>query len=717
MIRFNDIVEKVSSSYTEQEITLLKKAYVFAARAHKGQIRRSGEPYLSHPLEVASMLADMKMDTTTLVAGILHDVLEDTEVTAPEIEETFGKEAAHLIKGITKISLVEASSPETRKAESIRKIILAMTDDVRVIFIKLADRIHNLKTLKYLPENKQKQIARETLEIYAPIANRLGMGRIKAELEDLSFRYVDPENYFKIASFIDPLKKKAEKELKSIRRSLEQLMEDHQIPAEIFYRIKRPYSIFNKMDRRNIPFDQVFDFMALRLITDTVENCYAALGSVHQNWPHIPHRFRDYIAMPKPNLYQALHTTIITEKKQTIEIQFRTQDMHTLAENGISAHWRYKEADPKAIMKEDKRLIWLREVAELYKEQKSPREFLKSLKTDLIPEEVYVFTPQGKVISLPLGATAIDFAFRIHSELGFHASGAKINAKQASLKTILKPGDIVEILENPDATPNRDWLNAAYTSKARHHIKRWLNQEERKKNIQYGKKMWDRAMEKYALPTGMRKASAIMTRISQVIPFKIKKADDFYALLGSGKIVSNKRLMEKIFPEIDLATRKESLLGKVVTKVMKKPETVILVKDEKGASIKLAKCCNPIKGEPITGYMTSGKGITVHSLRCPLVTKEILDSQRMVEAAWDKSIKGVYSGKLLIKGEDSPGVLAKLTAVIAKEKGNITKAEVVTFPDKKGQIKLTMNIKDIAHLEKIVEKIAGIEEIFSVERV
>jgi GTP pyrophosphokinase len=717
MIRFNDILEKVSSSFSDQEITLLKKAYVFAARAHKGQVRRSGEPYLSHPLEVANMLADMKMDATTLVAAILHDVLEDTEVTAPEIKKTFGKEAAHLIEGITKISLMEASSPEIQKAESIRKIILAMTDDVRVIFIKLGDRIHNLKTLKFLPESKQKTIAKETLEIYAPIANRLGMGRIKAELEDLSFRYVDPENYFQIASLIDPLKKKAEKELKGIQRNLEQLIEEHHIPARIFFRIKRPYSIFNKMTRRNLPFDQVFDFMALRLITDTTKNCYGALGIVHQSWPHIPHRFRDYIAMPKPNLYQALHTTIITEKKQTIEIQFRTEDMHDLAENGISAHWRYKEADPKALVKEDKRLVWLREVAELYKEQKSPKEFLKSLKTDLIPEEVYVFTPQGMVITLPLGATVIDFAFRIHSELGLHARGAKINAKQAALKTILKPGDIVEILEDSKASPSRDWLNAAYTSKARYHIKRWLNQQERIKNIQHGKKMWDKGLDKYALPAGERKSAAIWIRLSQAVPFKMKNMDDFYALLGSGKVVANKRFIERVFSEMALTTKKESLLGKVVTKVKKRPETTILVKDEKGASIKLAKCCNPIKGEPITGYMTSGKGITVHSMRCPLVIKEILDPQRMVDAAWDKAIKGVYLGKLLIKGEDSPGVLARLTTVIAAQKGNITKAEVLTFPDKKGQIKLSINIRDIQHLENIVAKISAIKEIFSVERV
>ena len=350
MIRFDNILEKVSSSYSEKDINLLKKAYVFAARAHKGQIRRSGEPYLSHPLEVTDMLAEMKLDKTTLAAGLLHDVLEDTDVTAVDLMENFGKEIAHLVDGITKISRVQESSPETRQAENIRKIILTMTDDLRVIFIKLADRIHNLKTLKFLPEDKQKHIAKETLDIYAPIANRLGMGRIKAELEDLSFRYVASESYFKVASMVDPLRENAEKELKKAKRALGNLLKENHIPTEIFYRIKRLYSVYNKMNRQNIGFDQVYDFMALRLITDSAKNCYAALGIIHQSWPHIPHRFRDFIAMPKPNLYQSLHTTIITEKKQTIEIQIRTKDMNNLAENGISAHWKYKETDPQHIM-------------------------------------------------------------------------------------------------------------------------------------------------------------------------------------------------------------------------------------------------------------------------------------------------------------------------------------------------------------------------------
>lgn len=717
MIRFDDILDKISSSYKEKDIILLKKAYVFAARAHKGQIRRSGEPYLSHPLEVTSMLADMKLDKVTLVAGLLHDVLEDTGVTAIDLQQAFGKEIALLVEGVTKISRVQESSPETRQAESILKIILAMTDDLRVIFIKLADRIHNLKTLKFLPENKQKQIASETLDIYVPIANRLGMGRIKAELEDLSFRYVDPENYFKITSLVEPQMKKAKRELKKIKKSLENLMKENSIPAEIRYRLKRFYSIHNKMERRNIDFEQVYDFMALRLITSSVKNCYSALGFIHQKWPHLPTRFRDFIAMPKPNLYQALHTTIITDEKQTIEIQIRTHDMHNLAKNGIAAHWKYKETDSLSIMKEDKRLLWLREMVDLYKEQKSPREFLRSLKTDLIPEEIYVFTPKGKVIILPLGASALDFAFKVHTEIGLHAAGAKINGSLSPLKKILKTGDIVEILTSPEKTPSRDWLNIISTSTARHHLKRWLNLQNKIKNINLGKKLWEKELKKYTFPPEELTEENLLSNLRRVTTFRVKKFEDFYALIGFGKILLNNKLMEKIFSAEKFTQKKETLLKKVVTKVTKKPKPAIQVQDSDESILSLAKCCSPIKGEPIIGYITSGKGITVHSLRCQWVSKEILDTQRMVEVSWDESTVGPFKGNLLIKGDDSPGVLAKLTSVIAQSDGNITKAEVATFADKKAQIKLTLTIRDINHLETIVKKISRIKEISFVERV
>lgn len=717
MIRFDNILEKIASFYSENDIILLQKAYVFAAQAHKGQVRRSGEPYLSHPLEVASMLADMKMDSTTLAASLLHDVLEDTEVSAADIKKTFGEEVAHLVEGVTKISLVQESSPENRKAESIRKIILAMTDDLRVIFIKLADRIHNLKTLKYLPEDKQKHIAKETLEIYAPIANRLGMGKIKAELEDSSFRYVEPESYFKIVEMVDPKRKNAEKELKRVKKLIESLMDENHIPAEIQFRIKRLYSIYNKMIGQNIDFDQVYDFMALRLITDSVKNCYAALGIIHQNWPHLPNRFRDFISMPKPNLYQALHTTILTEKKQTIELQFRTQSMHELAENGIAAHWKYKEKYQHPTIEDDRRLVWLREMVDLYKEQKNPREFLKSLKTDLIPEEIYVFSPRGKAVNLPSGASALDFAFKIHSEIGLHAVEAKITSRTAPLKTILKTGDIVEIITSPEKTPSRDWLNIISTSTARHHIKRWLNLQEKIKNTALGKKLWEQKLKKYNIPLSLREKKDLIPKLHSVLNIRIKSLDSFFSYLGSGKIILNRKLLENLFPEAMGANKKKPLIKKMVTKVTKKPKPAITVKSKNDAPLNMAKCCSPIKGEPIIGYITAGKGITIHSQRCPLISKEILSQDRMTEAFWDGSVKGVYKGSLLIKSHDSPGLLAKLTAEIAKLEGNITKAEVSTFPNKKAELKFSINIKDIHHLEEIIKRISKIKEIISVARI
>jgi guanosine-3',5'-bis(diphosphate) 3'-pyrophosphohydrolase len=717
MIRFDDILDKVSGSYSEKEVNQLKKAYVFAARAHKGQTRRSGEPYLSHPLEVAGMLADLKLDSTTLIAGLLHDVLEDTDTTAVDLRENFGQEVADLVEGVTKMSRVQESSPEVRQAETIRKIILTMINDLRVIFIKLADRIHNLKTLKFLPEDKQKQVAKETLDIYAPIANRLGMGRIKAELEDLSFRYVNPDAYFRIASLVAPQRQKAEDELARFKSVLENLMRDNGIPAEIHSRIKRHYSIYDKMRRREIDFDQVFDFKALRIITDTVKNCYAALGIIHQKWPPLPQRFRDFIAMPKPNLYQALHTTIITEDRQTFEIQIRTQDMHSLAENGIAAHWKYKDQDASSLVREDKRLEWLREMVELYKEQKSPREFLRSLKTDLIPEEVYAFTPKGKVITLPLGGSVLDFAFKVHSEIGLHAAGAVINGRVAPLKAIIKTGDIVEVISSPEKAPRRSWLNMVFTSGARHQIKHWLNQQEKLRSSTLGRKIWERETRRYALPAGLLKEENLVRRLAETLPFKIKNQEDFFSLVGRGRIVVNQKFLARLSPEGEPAERKQRLLRKFVDRVSGRPDSGIAIGEGAGDAYHLARCCAPIRGEPVIGYMTSGRGITIHATRCPLVSKEILSSERMVEVSWDSASTGPYRSRMLVRADDSPGILGKVATGIAELGGNITKAEVVTTAEKKAQIKLNILIRDNKHLQAIIKKISGIKGVNSVERV
>ncbi len=717
MIRFDDILEKASGYLDAKDISFLQKAYIFAARAHQGQVRRSGEPFLSHPLEVTAWLADMKLDRTTLVAGLLHDVLEDTASTVAELRENFGQEVADLVEGVTKISRVEGASVEATRAETIRKIILAMTDDLRVIFIKLADRLHNLKTLKYLAKDKQKQVAQETLEIYAPIANRLGMGRVRAELENLSFRAVAPEEYAQIADLVEPRLKPAAKDLRELQRTLEGLMKANAIPAEIFSRVKRLYSIWSKMKRRKLGFDQVYDFLALRLITDSVQHCYAALGLIHQRWPHLPLRFRDFIAMPKPNLYQALHTTILTADRKTYEIQIRTREMHALAENGIAAHWKYKEAETPDIPRDDRRLHWLREMASLYEEEKNPREFLKTLRTHLIPEEVYVFTPKGHVINLPAGATAIDFAFKIHSEIGLHATGARVNGSPVPLKTLLKSGDIVEIETSPERWPTRSWLAHAVTSGARNHLKRWLNLRSRTTSAALGRRLWERELRRYTIPTALTREESLLSRLAKALTLKLDGMEDFYRRCGQGQVVVSQKLLEKVFPPGTVVPKKPGFIEKMTSRVVGRPGPGLKIRGPEDQAVHLGRCCWPIKGEAVVGYLTAGRGVTVHAQRCPLVTKELLDGQRMVDVAWDDAAQGDYRAALLIRTKDSPGALAQVAAAVADLKGNISKAEVKTSADGTASMFLELRIRDIRHLEDIQTKTAGVKNVLSVVRV
>lgn len=713
MIRFDDILEKVVY-LPEKDITLLKKAYVFAAQAHQGQTRRSGEPYLSHPLEVAAFLADMKMDPITISAGLLHDVLEDTPVTADELYQTFGSEVTHLVEGVTKISRLQESSLTTRHAESLRKIILAMTDDLRVIFIKLADRLHNLKTLKYLDEKKQHQIAQETLDIYAPLANRLGMGRIKAELEDLSFRYVDPESYFKIAAIVEPLRKEAERILKKTKKLLVSLMKENQIPAEIQYRIKRLYSIYNKMKSRGISFEEVYDFMALRLITDSLSNCYHALGVIHDQWPHMPHRFHDFIAMPKANLYQSIHTTIIVGKKKTIEVQIRTKKMHEIAEHGIAAHWIYKDPDLLPDVEQNLRLRWLREMVDLYQENKNPQHFLRSLKTTLLPEDVTVLTPKGDTVSLPLGASALDFAFKIHTEIGLHAAEARINSRRVPLKTILKSGDMVEIITRPDVFPSREWLNMAFTHAARQHIKRWLNQQQRQHYIALGQHLWRKEAQKQGWP-GTPSPSFIQD-LAKLTNLKIKNADDLYSLLGRGKLVFSPKLLHRLSQFPSAKKKTPSLIKKMAPRIPRHPPLRPALTKSKNTPLRLAKCCHPIKGEPIIGYLTAGEGITIHAQRCFLVARERLNPERIVELSWPASTGGPFPAHLEIATEDCPGLLAQITTVISAQKANIKQVKASVFPDAKALISLDIMVQDYSHLVRIQQEIKKIEAVLSVNQ-
>ncbi len=716
MIRFDDILEIATPYLNEKDILVLQKAYVFAGRAHKGQTRRSGEPYLSHPLEAAHYLAAMRLDRTTLIAALLHDVLEDTDVTLAEIRENFGKDVAALVDGVTKISRVHGASPEADRAETIRKIILAMTDDIRIIFIKLADRVHNLKTLKFLDREQQERIARETLDIYAPIANRLGMGRIRAELEDLSFEYVAPEAFGSISRLIEPISREAQKDLAEMKGELAQMLSANSIPGAIQSRIKRPYSIWTKMQRQGIGFDQVYDLLALRVVTDSVKDCYALLGLIHERWTHMPQRFRDYIAMPKPNLYQSLHTTIITTAGKKFEIQVRTSDMNDIAENGIAAHWRYKDDSPQSKLREDRRLHWLREMAAMYEEQKNPKDFLRTLKANLVPEELYVFTPKGKVVTLPPGATAHDFAFKIHSEIGLHAAGALVNGHAAPLKTVLNTGDIVEIQTSADKAPARSWLAAVTTTNARQQVKRWLNLKSRGNSAVLGRKLWEKELSRLSVPPEALEEKEVLRRLYDVLGTKFNGLEAFHRQAGLGRIVIDKPLMQALFPESAPTARPKAARDKAADQGIRRPGSGIRISALDGSMLKMAKCCSPIKGEPVVGYITTGKGITVHASRCWMVTGELLDPQRLIEVEWDPALKGVFTAGLMIRSEDSPGVLAAVAAAAAELNGNIVKAEARGISEGKARITLTLQVRDEGHLEAIMNKVRGLKSISAVER-
>lgn len=715
MVRFDDILDKVSSYLNEKDILILQKAYVFAGHAHRGQTRRSGEPYLSHPLEVTKFLADMQLDRTTIVAALLHDVLEDTALTTLEIEKNFGKEVADLVEGVTKISRVHGASPETNRAETVRKVILAMTDDIRVIFIKLADRVHNLKTLKFLSSYQQQQIARETLDIYAPIANRLGMGRIRAELEDLAFQYVAPEEYLKINAMLMPLKDDLETSLMSMKQALEDLLKENNLQGDVFFRIKRPYSIWQKIQRQGIDFDQVYDLLALRIITSTIKDCYTILGLIHQRWSHFPQRFHDFIAIPKPNLYQSIHTTVITQEQKKYEIQIRTREMEAVAEHGIAAHWRYKEGEPEHVSYEDRRLHWLREMVALYEEQKNPQQFLRELKLNLVPEELYIFTPKGRVITLPPGATALDFAFKIHSEIGLHATGVIINGQPLPLKTVLKTGDIVEILTAEEQTPSRSWLASVATSYARQQIKKWLNLKSKNTITELGRKLWEKEFQKLGLPSNLNQASEILPRAEKALGVNITRIEDLFELAGAGKIVINRKLLQSIFPEHSAGQEKP--VAEKPGYMALKPGSSLVIKSLDEPLIRLAKCCAPIKGESVVGYLTLGKGITVHSTRCSFVTREMLDSYRLIDVQWDLTLTGTFTARILIKAEDSPGILASVAAAVANLDGNIIKAEAKTFPGNKAHISLAVQVNDASQLESILVKLRSLPLVLSAVRI
>jgi GTP pyrophosphokinase len=715
MIRFEDLLEKVRAYSPDADVELLRRAYVFSAFEHRGQVRHSGEPYLIHPLAVADFLADMKLDAVAIAAGLLHDVVEDTLTTVERIKELFGGEVAHVVEGVTKISAIPFSSSEERQAENFRKMLLAMVDDIRVIIVKLGDRLHNMRTLNHLPEERRVKIAQETRDIYAPIANRLGMSKVKNELEELSFRYLESQAYEELRARVDARRRATEGLIEELKKTIAAKLADAQVPiVQIDGRIKRLWSIHQKLKRQRIELEQVYDFIALRVITDGVKDCYAALGFIHQTWSPVPGRIKDFIAMPRPNGYQSLHTSVISEHGMPFEVQIRTIEMHRMAEEGIAAHWKYKEGRV-GDQRDERYFQWMRQLLEYQKEVRDPQEFIQSLKVELYPEEVYTFTPKGLVKAFPRGATPIDFAYAIHTDVGHQCVGARVNGKMVPLRTHLRNGDIVEIITQAGHKPSRDWLNFVATSQARYKIKHLIRLEEKARAIELGRRLFEKEARRYdvnpkTISDGDGWAKALADSGAQ-------KTDDLFALIGYGKLPA-KQLLGKLVPADRLREKPpEGPVTAVVKRVLGTGEEKIKVRGFDDLMVFRARCCNPIRGEKIVGYITRGKGVSVHSATCPNVVNLLYDPERRIEVEWDKGDAAArYTVKLTMLVEDRKGLLAAVSAKIADINTNIRNLEARPADDQRSRIDMTVEITDVKHLERVIKSVKAVEGVLNVER-
>jgi len=715
MIRFEDLLEKVRAYSPDADVELLRRAYVFSAFEHRGQVRHSGEPYLIHPLAVADFLADMKLDAVAIAAGLLHDVVEDTLTTIERIKELFGPEVAHVVEGVTKISAIPFSSSEERQAENFRKMLLAMVDDIRVILVKLADRLHNMRTLGHLSEERRIKIAQETRDIYAPIANRLGMSKVKNELEELSFRYLEPQAYEALRISVDAKRRATEGLIEQLKTTIAGKLAEAQVPVvEIDGRIKRLWSIHQKLGRQKIELEQVYDFIALRIITEGVKDCYAALGIIHQTWSPVPGRIKDFIAMPRPNGYQSLHTSVISHEGMPFEVQIRTIEMHRRAEEGIAAHWKYKEGRI-GDQRDERYFQWMRELLEFQHEVRDPQEFIQNLKIDLYPEEVYTFTPKGLVKAFPRGATPIDFAYSIHTDVGRQCVGARINGKMVPLRSRLKNGDIVEIITSAGHKPSRDWLNYVVTSHARYEIKHFIRVEEKVRARDLGRKVFEKEARRYGLsPKALVDSEAFKHVLGD---FGGQKPDDVFAAIGYGKL-SPKQVLGKLVP-VDTLREKppEGAVRAAVNRVLGTGEEKIKVRGFDDLMVFRARCCNPIRGEKIVGYITRGKGVSVHSATCSNVVNLLYDPERRIEVEWDKEDAiARYTVKLTMEVEDRKGLLAAVSARIAGINTNIKNMEAHTDEDRRARIDMTVEISDLKHLEKVMKSLRAVDGVIDVER-
>jgi guanosine-3',5'-bis(diphosphate) 3'-pyrophosphohydrolase len=713
MIRFEDLVEKVRATNPDADIELLRRAYVFSAFEHKGQVRHSGEPYLVHPLEVADQLADMKLDVVAIAAGLLHDIVEDTQTPIEKIRDLFGPDVAHVVEGVTKLGAISFSSSEERQAENFRKMLLAMVDDIRVILVKLADRLHNMRTLHHLPEERRIKIAQETRDIYAPIANRLGMSKIKNELEELAFKYLEPKAYETLRLAVESRRRTTEGMIEELRKNISSKLSVAQVPViEIDGRIKRLFSIHQKLKRQKIDLDQVYDLVALRIVTESVRDCYAALGIIHQTWAPVPGRIKDFIAMPRPNGYQSLHTSVVSERGFPFEVQIRTAEMHGTAEEGIAAHWKYKEGRVGA-GRDEQYFVWLRQLLEWQQEVRDPQEFLQNLKIELYPEEVYIFTPKGEVKALPRDATPVDFAYAIHTDVGHQCVGARVNGKMVPLRARLRNGDIIEIVTAAGHKPSRDWLNFVVTSRARNKIKHFIHAEEKERSLELGRKLFDKEARRFGLSLKTLTEPQTMTRVLTECGFG--KADELYAAIGYGKL-SARNVLARFVPQEQLKETPETGLASVVRRVLGTGEDKIKVRGMDDLMVFRARCCNPIRGEKIVGYITRGKGVSVHSASCPNVINLLYDPERRIDVEWDKGADAApYTVRLSIQVEDRKGILADVSSKIAGINTNIRNVEA-TVDDQMGRIDMTVEISDVKHLQKVIKSLRSIDGVVDVER-
>jgi len=712
LIRINDIIDKIAEYVPEADLDIVKRAYIYSARVHEGQVRLSGEPYLSHPLEVAGILTDMKLDPESIAAGLLHDVIEDTSATPQEIKDLFGPEVLHIVSGVSKLSGLTFGSSRARQAESIRKMFLAMADDIRVILIKLADRVHNMRTLQFHNPDKRREIAQETLDIYAPISARLGIYWIKNELEETSFKYTKAEEYAKIESYVSKSKVEREKYIETVRSYIKKAMDAANLKCEVLGRNKNFFSIYNKMISQNLSFEEIYDIIAFRIILDTVPHCYEALGLIHSMWKPIDHKFKDYIGRPKPNMYQSLHTTVIGPFGERIEIQIRTWEMDKVATSGIAAHWGYKEGK-RLDENVSRKFAWIQNLIENQEDSLDPGEFLENVRIDLFPDEVYVFTPRGEVKTLPRGATPVDFAYLIHSEVGNQCSGAKVNGRMVQLPYELKTGDIVEIVTSKNHHPSKDWLNFVKTVKARSKIRHWIKIQEKERSLSLGREMCEKAFRKERLNFNTLVKSEKMMQV--VEHFGFKAVDDLIANVGYGKITP-RQVLRKFEPEIDEEQVDESIFNKLIGRVRKKkPKAGVLVKGVDDILIKFGKCCQPVPGDPIIGYITRGYGVTVHRTTC--VNALSMNPERQIEVEWNQEITETYPVKIRIISQDRVGLLADVVGNISKFGANILNARTETRENKMVDSFFTIVVEDTTHLEKIVSAVKKVKFVQDVKRI